>query len=427
MSGAAGTVPSNLAVDGERLWGTIMETARIGGTPKGGICRLTLTDLDREVRDWFRAAAEQAGCTVTVDEMGNMSARRPGRDNSLPPVAIGSHLDTQPTGGKFDGVVGVLSGLEVLRSLNDAGYETAGPVEVINWTNEEGSRFAPAMLSSGVFAGVFARDFAYDRRDREGKRFGDELERIGYRGPETCGDRKLGAHFEIHIEQGPILEDEGKTVGIVTGVQGMRWYEVTVTGTDSHAGSTPMRLRRDALLGAARMIEAVNRAAWAQAPDGVGTVGLIESRPNSRNVIPGSVFFTVDLRHPRDDALELMERQLEDALREIAEADGLDIAFERVWDSPAVRFDADCIEAVRQGAAAEGTPAREIVAGAGHDSAYIARVAPTSMIFIPCEKGLSHNELEKTEPEQVTAGANVLLRAVLATDRRLAERARGGG
>lgn len=403
-----------------------MGTAKIGATPKGGICRLTLTDLDREVREWFRAACEQAGCTVSVDELGNMFARRPGRDGSLPPIAVGSHLDTQPTGGKFDGVVGVLSGIEVLRTLNDAGFETTAPIEVINWTNEEGSRFAPAMLASGVFARVFSREYAYSRQDREGKTFGDELTRIGFRGDLSCGSHSLSAHFELHIEQGPILEAEGKTIGIVTGVQGMRWYEVNVAGRESHAGSTPMPMRHDALVGAARMIEAVNAIGGAH-PDAVATVGLIESRPNSRNVVPGSVFFTIDFRHPDDAILAVMEAEAETALRRIADASKVEVAIERVWDSPAVRFHPDCIAAVRRGVEARGFPAREIVSGAGHDSVYVARVAPTSMIFIPCEGGLSHNEAERTDPEQVAAGAQVLLHAVLDMDRQVAERRRDGG
>jgi N-carbamoyl-L-amino-acid hydrolase len=415
----------NLSIDASRLWATIMETAAIGGTPKGGICRLSLTDLDRQVRDWFVAACEQAGCTVTVDELGNLFARRPGRDDSLPPIAMGSHLDTQPTGGKYDGIIGVLAGLEVLRTLDDAGYETQAPIEVINWANEEGSRFAPAMLASGVFAGVFTRDYAYDRQDREGKRFGDELARIGYKGTVPCGAHELAAFFELHIEQGPILEAEGKTIGIVTGVQGMRWYEVTVTGVDSHAGSTPMAMRRDALVGAALMIGAVQEIGLAHAPDAVSTVGLIEARPNSRNVIPGTVFFAVDLRHPSDAVVAAMEAELEAALRRIAADRDLAIAIERVWDSPAVRFDRDCVEAVRRAAREQGCASREIVSGAGHDAAYMARVAPTAMIFVPCEKGISHNELEKAEFEHVAAGADVLLRAVLDTDARLAERARG--
>jgi len=420
------SIPGNIGVNAERLWDTIMETAQFGATPKGGVRRLTLTDEDRTVRDWFRAACEAAGCTVTIDEMGNMFARRPGRDNTLLPVSVGSHLDTQPTGGKFDGIIGVLSGLELLRTLNDLQIETNAPIEVVNWTNEEGSRFAPAMLCSGVFAGVFDRTYADSRVDREGKTFGAELDRIGYRGTEACGARKFAAHFELHIEQGPILEAEGKTIGIVTGVQGMRWFEVTVTGNEGHAGSTPMPLRHDAMVGAARMILAVSDIARRHGPAGVGTVGLVECRPNSRNVIPGSVFFSVDFRHPDDSAVAAMEVELRNSLLEIAATSGVEVAVERVWDSPAVRFNEDCIDSVRRAAEAQGYPAREIVSGPGHDSAYIARVAPTSMIFVPCEGGLSHNELEKTEKDQVTAGANVLLRAVLDTDQRLAERARGG-
>jgi N-carbamoyl-L-amino-acid hydrolase len=419
------SVPANIAVNGERLWAAVMETAQIGATPKGGVRRLTLTDLDKQVRDWFRAACEAAGCTVSIDDMGNMFARRPGRDNSLPPIAMGSHLDTQPTGGKFDGIIGVLSGLEVVRTLNDLQIETNAPIEVVNWTNEEGSRFAPAMLCSGVFAGVFSRDYADSRVDREGKTFGEELDRIGYRGTEPAGARKFGAHFEVHIEQGPILEAEGKTIGIVTGVQGMRWFEVTVTGADSHAGSTPMKLRHDAMLAAAKMIQAVSEVAERFAPSAVGTVGLVECRPNSRNVVPGEVFFTIDLRHPSDNVVAEMEHLTRQRIAEIVADGAVSVKVERVWDSPAVHFNEDCIGAVARAAEALGYPARKIVSGPGHDSAYIARVAPTSMIFVPCEGGLSHNELEKTEPEQVTAGANVLLRAVLDTDQLFAERARG--
>ncbi len=402
-----------------------MQTATIGGTPKGGICRLALTDLDRQVRDWFRAQCEAVGCSVTVDAMGNMFARRPGRDESLPPIGIGSHLDTQPTGGKFDGVIGVLAGLEILRTLHDTGYETNAAIEVINWTNEEGSRFAPAMLASGVFAGALGLEYAYDRTDRAGLRFADELARIGYLGEAPCGGRPLAAHFELHIEQGPILEAEAKTIGIVTGVQGMRWYEVTVTGSESHAGSTPMRLRRDALLVASRLISAIEGIATSR-NDAVATVGLIECTPNSRNVVPGSVFFTVDLRHPKDETVAAMEADLL-ALIDQARAPGHSITSERTWDSPAVHFDPDCIADVRRAAAELGAGAREIVSGAGHDSAYIARVAPTTMVFIPCAGGLSHNEAESIEAAHLAAGAQVLLRAVLATDARLAEKAENAG
>ncbi|MFN5455618.1 Zn-dependent hydrolase, partial [Bradyrhizobium sp.] len=300
---------TNLSIDPQRLWDSLMDTARFGGTAKGGICRLTLSDDDRRVRDWFKRACEAIGCTVTVDDCGNMFARRPGKRADLPPICMGSHLDTQPTGGKFDGVLGVLGALEVMRTLHATGYETNAPLEIINWTNEEGSRFAPAMLASGVFAGAFTREFAYSRRDRDGKEFQSELARIGYRGSEPVGQRKIGAMFELHIEQGPILEAEGKMIGVVTGVQGMRWYEVTVQGQAAHTGATPMHLRKNALLGAARMVEQIDPIAMKHAPDAVGTVGLMEVRPNSRNVVPGEVFFCVDFRHPDEAVLETMEQE----------------------------------------------------------------------------------------------------------------------
>lgn len=412
------TIHANIAINSDRLWATVQDTAKIGATAKGGICRLALSDEDRRVRDWFRTACEAAGCTVTVDGLGNMFARRPGRDASLAPIAIGSHLDTQPTGGKYDGIIGVLAGLEVLRSLDDAGLETQAPLELINWTNEEGARFAPAMLASGAFAGVFTTDYALSRADRQGVRFGEALDAIGYRGDAPLG-HALSAHFELHIEQGPILEAEDRTIGVVTGVQSIRWYEATLVGSDGHAGATPMRLRRDALLGAARMIETTHRVAKAHAPNAVGTVGMIESKPNSRNVVPGEVFFTVDLRHPDDAVLAQMDAEFRDAVAEIAAMDGLELTLEQTWESPAVHFDADCIDAVRRAAAQAGFASRDLVSGAGHDSAYIARVAPTTMIFVPCAGGLSHNEAESATQADVAAGANVLLRAVLETDRRL--------
>ncbi len=411
----------NLAINPERLWGELMETAVIGGTDKGGICRLTLTDLDRQVRDWFKARAQALGCQVSVDDMGAMFARRAGTAD-VPPIAMGSHLDTQPTGGKFDGVLGVLAALEALRTLVEAGYETYAPIEVVNWTNEEGSRFAPAMVASGVFAGVFDRDWAYAREDRTGTSFGTALEQIGYRGAERCGAHPLSAFFELHIEQGPILEAESKDIGVVSGVQAMRWYEATINGQDAHTGTTPMHLRKNALLGAARLIERVDAIARAHAPLGVGTVGLIENRPNSRNVIPGEVFCCIDLRHPAGPVLNSMESEFTASLSSICGPLGLSFEMRKIWDQPEVHFDPECVASVRTAAAQSGLTARDVVSGAGHDAAYISRVAPTAMIFVPCRGGISHNEAEFSSKEQCARGAQVLLQAVLDYDRKLAER-----
>ena len=409
----------NLQIDGQRLWDSLMQTAQIGATAKGGLCRLTLTELDRQVRDWFKAQCQALGCTVTVDEVGTMFARRPGKNQNLAPIAMGSHLDTQPTGGKFDGVLGVLAALEAMRTLQQAGYETNAAVEIVNWTNEEGARFAPPMLASGVFAGVFTPDYAYARTDRDGKTFGEELQRIGYKGTEKAGVHKLAAMFELHIEQGPILEAEGRTIGIVQGVQGMRWYEVTVTGQAAHTGATPMRLRKDALLGSARMIDRIDAIAREHAPDAVGAVGLLENRPNSRNVVPGEVFFTVDFRHPDDNVLGVMEEKFRAALAEILQPLDLSYSETRIWESPPVKFAPELIECVRIGAHKAGLKSRDMISGAGHDAAYVARVAPTTMIFVPCAGGISHNETESTSFDECAAGAQVLLNAVLEYDRRL--------
>jgi len=393
----------NLKIDGERLWGELMETAAIGGTPKGGICRLTLSDLDRRVRDWFKVRAEQLGCTVAIDDMGAMFARRRGPgQRDVPPIAMGSHL-------------------EALRTLVEAGYETFAPIEVVNWTNEEGARFSPAMTSSGVFAGAFDRAWAVSRRDRSGETFGAALEAIGYRGPERCGAHPLSAFFELHIEQGPILEAEAKDIGIVTGVQGMRWYEASVVGQDAHTGATPMHLRKNALVGAARLVDKVDAIARAHPPLAVGTVGSLEVKPNSPNVVPGEVHFTVDFRHPETAVLDSMERMLFAAVAEVCGPLRLEATATKIWDQPPVAFDAGCIAAVREAAAQSGFSAREIFSGAGHDAAYVARVAPTAMIFVPCRDGISHNEAEFTSKEQCAAGAQVLLQAVLNYDRALAE------
>lgn len=402
----------NIQVKGDRLWDSLMEMAKIGATEKGGNCRLAASDLDKEGRDLFVRWCREAGCTVTVDKIGNIFARRPGKDNSLPPVMTGSHLDTQPTGGRFDGVYGVLAGLEVVRTLNDAGIETVAPVEVAVWTNEEGSRFSPAMMGSGVFADVFALEDIQAKQDVDGKTLGAELRRIGYEGPEPVG-KPVTAYFEAHIEQGPILEAEEKTIGVVTGAQGQRWYEVTVVGQEAHAGPTPMARRRDALVGAARMVQAVNRIGLENQPNACATVGFLQVSPNSRNVIPGRVFFTIDFRHPQDEVLTKMDRELRDACSLIAVEAGLEVEVEEFWYFPPTPFDEKCVAAVREGTRLYGYEHMDIVSGAGHDAVYMAKVAPTGMIFVPCEDGISHNEVENADPKDLEAGCNVLLHAML--------------
>lgn len=403
----------NLGINGQRLWDSLMEMAKIGATVKGGCCRLALTDLDKQARDLFVRWCAQAGCTMRVDRMGNIFARRAGRRPDLAPVMTGSHLDTQPTGGRFDGVYGVLAGLEVVRTLNDLGLETDRSVEVAVWTNEEGSRFAPAMVASGVFAGVFDLDYGLSRADEDGKTMGAELERIGYAGTEPVGGREIHAFFETHIEQGPILEHENKTIGIVTDAQGQRWYELNLTGVESHAGPTPMGRRKDALLGAARIVELVNRTGLDNAPYACATVGMMKVLPNSRNVIPGRVFLTVDFRHPSDEVLAGMDASLRAGVGRICKDIGLGCEIEQIFYYKPVHFNDTCVAAVRQGAAEFGYSTREIVSGAGHDACYLAKVAPTAMIFVPCVDGISHNEIEDAKPEWITAGANVLLHAVL--------------
>ena len=413
------TSKTNLTIHPQRLWDALMETAQFGGTPKGGIKRLTVSDEDKRVRDRFKAECEKLGCKVDVDEVGNMFATRAGRRKDMAPIAMGSHLDTQPTGGKFDGVLGVLGALEAMRTLVDMGYETNAPMMIANWTNEEGSRFAPAMLCSGVYAGVFTPDFAWSREDRSGIKLGDELSRIGYKGAHKAGSIKFSAMFELHIEQGPILEAESKMIGVVTGVQGMRWYEVTLKGQESHTGATPMGLRKNALLAAARMIDAINTVGMDNLP-GVASVGLIENKPNSRNVVPGEVFFTVDLRHPDEAVLDKMEMAYRVAITKIAADLNVTMEEKRIWNSPAVKFAPDLIDCVRTGVAQAGFKSRDMASGAGHDAAYIARVAPTTMIFVPCLGGISHNEEESTTFEECAAGAQVLLNAVLAHDAKFA-------
>jgi N-carbamoyl-L-amino-acid hydrolase len=415
----------NLAIDPGRLWDGIMETAAFGATARGGICRLTLSEEDRKVRDWFRVRAETLGCAVTVDDMGNMFARMEGSAD-IPPIAMGSHLDTQPTGGKFDGVLGVMAALEVLRTLREAGYETYAPIEAINFTNEEGSRFAPALIASGVFGGVFDRGYAVAQKDRSGIAFGDALERIGYRGPERCGDHPLSAYFELHIEQGPILERENCDIGVVTGAQGVRWFDATMIGQDAHTGATPMAMRKNALVGTARVIEAVDAIAKRHPPHAVAAVGSIESKPNSRNVVPGETFFTIDLRHPDNATLEAMEAEIRTAFDAALRDLDLTGTLTRIWEQPPVAFDMNCLDAIRRAVARTPFKQRDIVSGAGHDAVYVSRVAPAAMIFAPCKDGISHNEAEFCSLEQCGKAAQVLLLSVLEYDRQLAAAASRG-
>ncbi|MDQ0314519.1 Zn-dependent hydrolase [Amorphus orientalis] len=409
-------VMGNLKIDADRLWGDLMETAAIGGTAKGGIRRLALSEEDRRVRDWFRTRCEALGCSVTVDGMGNMFAVRPGQDPELEPIAIGSHLDTQPTGGKFDGVLGVLAGLEILRTLEATEFRTRHPLVLVNWTNEEGARFSPAMLGSGVHAGKFDAAYAYGREDADGISVETALDAIGYRGGEPVGSMRFAAMFELHIEQGPILEDEERLIGIVEGVQGMRWFDVVVEGRESHAGSTPMETRRDALVVAADLIGRVT--AIATAAGGKGTVGHLEVEPNSRNVVPGTVRMSVDLRHEDDAQLDAMTAALEQQIARLGEGP-VSLSLTEIWRNPVVPFDADCVSAVAAAAEASGYPSRRLYSGAGHDAANVAAVAPTAMIFIPCREGLSHNEAESCTLEECAAGAQTLLDAVLIYDRRI--------
>ncbi|PRY95437.1 N-carbamoyl-L-amino-acid hydrolase [Hasllibacter halocynthiae] len=408
------TAPArNMRIDADRLWDSIHEMAEIGPGVAGGSNRQTLTDDDAKGRALFRSWCEAAGCEMGLDGIGNMFATRPGTDPDALPVYVGSHLDTQPTGGRYDGVLGVLGGLEVIRTLNDLGIRTKHPITVVNWTNEEGTRFAPAMLASGVFAGVHAQDWAEDRTDAEGNRFGDELDRIGWRGDEPVGGRKMHALLELHIEQGPILEAEGKEIGVVTHGQGLRWIECTVTGKESHTGSTPMPMRRNAGRGLAQITELVHEIAMSNAPNAVGAIGHVDVHPNSRNIIPGRVVFTIDFRSHELDRLNGMVDRLMEEAPKLCEALGVGFAAEIVgqFDPPA--FDERLVGIVRQAAERLGYSHMDIVSGAGHDACWINQVAPTAMIMCPCVDGLSHNEAEEIRKEWAQAGTDVLLHAVL--------------
>ena len=406
---------NNLRVNGDRLWDMLMEMAKIGPGIAGGNNRQTLTDEDAEGRRLFQRWCEDAGLTMGVDTMGNMFMTRAGTDPDALPVYIGSHLDTQPTGGKYDGVLGVLAGLEVIRSMNDLNIKTKHPIVVTNWTNEEGARFAPAMLASGVFAGVLTQDYAYARKDMDGKTFGDELKRIGWLGDEVVGARKMHAYFEYHIEQGPILEAEDKQIGVVTHCQGLWWLEFTLTGREAHTGSTPMNLRVNAGLAMARIMEMVQNVAMSEQPGAVGGVGQVKFSPNSRNVLPGTVVFTVDIRTPSQEKLDRMRATIEAKAAEICAALGVGCAVEAVGHFDPVTFDPKLVASVRKAAEDLGYSHMNIISGAGHDACWAAKVAPSTMIMCPCVGGLSHNEAEEISKEWASAGCDVLLRAVLET------------
>jgi len=408
-------IGENLKINGARLWDSLMEMAKIGPGIAGGNNRQTVTDEDGEGRALFQQWCEAAGCTMGLDQMGNMFAHRAGTDPDALPVYVGSHLDTQPTGGKYDGVLGVLSGLEIIRTLNDLDIKTKHPIVVTNFTNEEGTRYAPAMLSSGVFAGLHTQDWAYDRVDAEGKKFGDELKRIGWRGDEETGARKMHAFFELHIEQGPILEAEGKEIGVVTHGQGLSWTQITIHGKDSHTGSTPMPMRKNAGLAMSRILCKVEEIAMNHSPHAVGAAGHIDIYPNSRNVIPGKAVFTVDFRSPDLAVIEDMEARLRVETKAICDKMGMEFEIEKVGGFDPVAFDETCVNAVRTAAEKLGYSHMNLISGAGHDACWINRVAPTAMIMCPCVDGLSHNEAEEISPEWAAAGTDVLLHAVLET------------
>jgi N-carbamoyl-L-amino-acid hydrolase len=405
---------NELRINGERLWASLMELAKIGATPKGGVKRLALTDLDKQGRDLVVGWGREAGLSITVDQIGNVFMRREGRNPSLPPVMTGSHIDTQPTGGKFDGNYGVLAGLEVIRTLNDMNIQTDAPLEVAFWTNEEGSRFVPVMMGSGVFCGAFSLETAYAATDTEGKNVRDELARIGYLGAQEPGRHPIGAYFETHIEQGPVLEDADKVIGVVPAVMGLSWYDCVVTGMEAHAGPTPMGLRKDAMQVATRIMQEVVAIANRYPPYGRGTVGMVQVFPNSRNVIPGEVKFSIDLRNVNDELLNTMHEEMLAFIDKTRSASGLGITVERVSYYPPCPFHPDCVDAVRAATAKLGYSTMDVVSGAGHDAIYAARLAPAGMIFVPCKDGISHNEIEDAKADHLEAGCNVLLHAMLA-------------
>lgn len=406
-------IASNLQIDASRLWDTIHDTAKFGATPKGGVRRLTLGPEDKQVRDWFRAACEAAGCEVHVDALGSMFALRRGRDMSKAPVGFGSHLDTQPTGGKFDGVLGTLAALEVVRTLNDAGIETELPLCVANWTNEEGSRFAPAMMGSAAYVGDFTTDNILARKDIAGVSVAEALDSIGYRGTDAVGAQQFASFVELHIEQGPILEAENKTIGVVDHGQGVLWYDGQITGFESHAGSTPMKLRRDALATLSEIVLAVERIAIQHGPNAVGTVGEAVIASPSRNVIPGEIAFTTDMRSADAAIMDALDKALRAAAAEIAARRKVQVTLDLVWRKEPTHFDQALVDAVEAATKALGYSNRRITSGAGHDSCNLNTKIPAAMIFVPCKDGISHNELEDATKADCAAGANVLLHTVL--------------
>ena len=408
-------IASNFKINGDRLWETIMEMAKIGPGIAGGNNRQTLTDEDAKGRALFQKWCDEANLSMGIDKMGTMFARREGTDPDALPVYVGSHLDTQPTGGKYDGILGVLGGLELIRSLDDMNIKTKHPIVLVNWTNEEGTRFAPPMMASGVFAGVHTLDWAYAKEDSDGKKFGDELKRIGWIGDEEVGSRKMKAFFELHIEQGPILEAEGKDIGVVSRGQGLNWLQVTLTGRESHTGSTPMPMRRNAGLGMAKITSLVHEIAMSHQPDAVGAVGHCDVYPNSRNIIPGKVVFTIDFRSPSFDTQDDMERRLHEGAKEICNSLELELEIEKVGHFDPVTFDEGCVSTIRRAAERLGYSHRDIISGAGHDACWINKVAPTAMVMCPCVDGLSHNEAEDISQDWAVAGSNVLFHAVLET------------
>lgn len=406
---------SNLSINGPRLYQSLMELAKIGATEKGGNCRLALTHLDGQGRDLVVGWMKEAGLSVTIDQIGNIFGRREGRNPSLPPVMTGSHIDTQPTGGKFDGCFGVLAGLEVMRTLKERNIQTEAPLELAIWTNEEGTRFVPVLMGSGVFSGKFSLETALSAKDNQGKMVADELKAIGYAGTASAQGRELKTYFEAHIEQGPILEHEKKTIGVVTGGLGLRWYDITVQGMEMHAGPTPMQVRQDALYAATYLMQAVIDIARENQPHGRGTVGVVQAHPGSRNVIPGKVTFTADLRHENVEVLAAMDAKFRQICRDCESMHSVEVSIQDVQYWPPTPFTPGLVDTIRDSAERCGYSHMDIVTGAGHDAVYISSVAPTAMIFIPCKDGISHNEIEDASPEDIEAGAQVLCHAMLET------------